>query len=649
MTPEYASPEQIRGDPISTASDVYTLGILLCELLTGRRPYPNPPKSIVERELMVLSVEPSRPSSLIAGDDDARARAAARSISAPRLGRRLTGDLDRIVLMALRKEPERRYQSAEQLAEDIERHLRGRPVLAHIDSLWYRAGKFLGRNRLASIALLAAALSAAGGTGVSLWQARLARAERDGAHAARQRTEQALRQSEEVTGFLLALFEASDPEREGGADVTSRELVERGLHRVEELAGQPLVQAKMLGVIGHVFENLGDYERAQQLFERSLELRERMLGRAHVDVAQSLEDLGTLLHRRQRLDEARPLLLRALSMRQQLLDDDTRIARSTFDVAALEHTMARYDTAEALYRRALRLWTSASASGGQDAINARFRLGVLLRDRGEDRAADSVLREVLELQRARLGAGSADAARTMVQLASLSARRGDFPGAETWLREALVVRQRVFGDDHPEVAGNLSLLASTLAFQGKLDEAERLHRAALERLRRLLGPDHSDIAGALNSLALVVKARGDTARAEALMRESMRMYGRVRGTEHPLTLAVARNVAHIRMARGDLATAERMFRSILASRRAALGPTHEYVASSLNDIGAVLGAAGRFAEAEASYRETLDRFEARLGASHHTVRAAKRGLADVYTAWGRPDDAARFRPLATAP
>jgi serine/threonine-protein kinase len=148
MTPEYASPEQIRGEPISTASDVYTLGILLCELLTGRRPYPNLPKSVVERELMVLHAEPAKPSSLVAGDTEAATRAASRSISPPRLGRRLRGDLDRIVLTALRKEPERRHQSAEQLAEDVERHLGERRMLAQLQGLWDHVVKRRQRHDL---------------------------------------------------------------------------------------------------------------------------------------------------------------------------------------------------------------------------------------------------------------------------------------------------------------------------------------------------------------------------------------------------------------------------------------------------------------------------------------------------------------------
>jgi serine/threonine-protein kinase len=305
----------VLGGPITTAADVYGLGVILYEILTGTRPFRLGSGGLQELERRILQDPPDRPSSVIGRfvRPDAAELPAAAAVPAGvpgvgdsdpfspgldpgavhdrihlrRLRQELRGDLDRIVLMALRKEPDQRYPSAEALAVDVERYLVGEPVSAQRSSRRYRAAKFIRRNRVQTLAAAAVVAALAIGAGVSTWQAR--RAER--ALAA---SKAALSRSEDVTALLLEMFEAADPMTAGGDTAVAREILRRGLARVEELDDQPLVQAEMLHALGRIHYSLGRYEQSLELFDRSLELRRAYLGPRHPDVVESLERVAWL-------------------------------------------------------------------------------------------------------------------------------------------------------------------------------------------------------------------------------------------------------------------------------------------------------------------------------------------------------------------
>jgi serine/threonine-protein kinase len=438
MTPRYASPEQIEGKPVTTASDVYSLGVLLYKLLTGHLPYDLDGRPSSELARLVTEHEPERPSlSALRPLSDLRTKtetdpddlARTRGMNPEQLRRRLSGDLDNIVLMALRKEPQRRYGSVERFSEDIRRHLDGLPVEARKDTVGYRTAKFLRRNRLAVGAVAAFVVLLVGFSVAMAVLANRVAHERDQARLERDRAEQ-------VVDFMKDIFELSDPFAEGEQrDVTAREILDGGAERVvRELDGQPLVQATLLDAIGTVYRNLGYYDRAEPLLRRALETRREALGPDDPAVAESLTHLGSVLSLKSDFDGARPLLQRAVDLRRSSLGDShPDLAESLFELGRMQGDSGNQEEAERRYREAISI---VEATTGDEAELTRMytHLGV-----------------VLGLQ-------------------------GDLPGAETMYREVLEMRRRRFGNDHALVGESLSDLGAILGMQGKYDEAETLLR-----------------------------------------------------------------------------------------------------------------------------------------------------------------------------
>jgi eukaryotic-like serine/threonine-protein kinase len=636
MTPEYASPEQLRGETITTASDVYALGVLLYELLTGVRPHP-PASSRAEAARRVADADPERPSSALTRRPDAPDElAAARDTSLERLRRTLRGDLDAIALMALRREPGRRYGSAELLAQDIERYLRGLPVLAHRGSGAYRLGKLVRRHRAGALATAMVALSLVGGTAVATREAADGRREQRRADRARQ-------EAEAVSGFLMGLFEAGDPAETGGDEITARLLLERGLARAEALDGEPHVQAGMLEVIGRVYASLGRYEDAQGLLERALALREAQHGREHADVAVVLTGLADVLARRGRFDSAQSVLHRVRASERRLLSDE-----------------------------------DAAASG------VLLRLSRLEVSRGDLVAAETHAREALEARRGRLGPRHPLTLESLAQLGAVLRERGDYAGAERALREAVRLRDAE-GSGAERASDLLGLAELTLLELRRPGEAEDLFRQALRLTEADPRAAERQRVRALGGLARVLEGRGELAAAEAQLREAVDLRRRTYGPEH---LEVAAGLAHLAgflQRTGQLAGAEETYREVEELEARVLGADHPRRAGTLTALGQVLNALGRFREADAVLEEATSIRIARLGADHplvaRTLRRRAEGrlrrgdhaaaeelllrarrietaqaagatnflseldalLVELYTAWNRPGDAARFR------
>ena len=621
MTPDYAAPEQVRGEPVTTATDVYALGAVLYELLTGERAHELKGRSLQEIDRVVCREEVAPPSERVTVGGVAHAR----------LRRELRGDLDNIVLKAMRKEPGRRYQSVEQLSEDIRRHLEGRPVRARPDTLGYRAGKFVQRHR-AAVASAAVILTLLVGFAVmaSVQAARVAR-ERDRAN--------------QVTEFLVGLFEVSNPSEAKGNAVTAREVLDAGAGRVRrELSGQPEVQAAMMDSIGRVYYKLGLYEAAAPLLEESLAARRRLLGEEHPDVVASLVHRAELHHSKGELAAAEGLYREALERRRRLYGaQHAEVAAGLNSLGVLLKDKGDYAAAEAPLREALDLRRSLLGAAHPDVAASLGELGVLFKQQGRHEAAEPFYREALVMRRQLLGEEHPDVATSLNDLAVLLDTRGRYEESEALYRQSLALFQRLYGEEHHFVATNLSNLAGVLKNRGRYDEAEQLYRQSLELKRKRLGAVHPEVAIVLNNYANLLSLKRDFKAAEAMFREAVEQKRKTLGPTHPSTAVSVQNLAETLEAQGELRAAEPLFREALAVSEKALAPTHWRLAEMRSSFGGFLTRAGRHAEAEGLLKAGHDALRAAFGDGHERTRKAAARLAEFYDAAGRPSEAEAYR------
>ena len=507
FTPEYAAPEQVRGGAITTSTDIYALGLILYELLTGQRAHRLAGASSGEIERIIVDEEPARPSALV---------------SATARRRQLTGDLDTIVLKALQKEPARRYASAEQFAEDIERHQLGLPVRARPDTLGYRATKFVRRHRYALSAVFVIALTLVGGIAATSWQARAATEQSRVARDERVRARLEAERAEQVSQFLVDIFRTTDPANLSGDTVTVRELLERGRLQVErQLVDQPVILASMLDAIGRIYRNLGRYDQAQEVWGRALELRRKTLGPTHPEVAANLTELGILHHRFARYDLAEPLLREALAMWQQQVGQPGADLATTLSSLADLHLIKRdYGRAEQLYREAVEVRRSALGPEHPDVASDLTNLATLYLH-SEPALADSLYSAALAVQRKRLLPGNAHMLETLDGMAAARYRLGRLDDAFNLHMEALNMRRRLLGDGHVETVFSLESLAMVSEKRGNRNAAESYYREALVLKRKLFGAGQPPLTPPLIGLGKLLHADKRCAEARALLQEAL--------------------------------------------------------------------------------------------------------------------------------
>jgi len=634
LTPEYASPEQIMGHPVTTANDIWALGVLLYELLAGRRPFALNGRSPGEAERILLEDGPLRPSLAVLrpggtpGDEWERvspeARAANRGTTPARLRRLLEGDLDRIVLMALRKEPERRYSSAEQMALDVERFLKGEPVIAHADTRLYRLGKFVRRHRMESATAALLVLSLVAGATTATWQARLLTREGQRVEAALVEAEDGRARAEDVTRFLVSLFQASSPEEALGTELSAVELLDRGVTRANGLDDRPQAQARMLEAVGRVYQNLGLYARARDLLERSLSIRREALGPAHPDVADGAETLAQLHRVLGHFDASAALYREALVIRQDAFGpDDLRVASALAGLSRVASDRGRWEESERYIRKALDIRVRAQGADHPDVVAAHLTIAAILRRRGLLEESGTLYREVLETRRRTLGPDHPAVAEALLRVGGLTREEGHDPeAAEPLLREALAILQRVRGAVHPETSGAWSELAHNLADQHREAEAILAYEEALRIRRQLYGPVHFAVGESLGHLGLFYQSVGRLAEAEASFTASVEVFRQAMGGTHNTVAGSLQGLAKVLALRGDPARAEQLLREARAIRSLNMGPESLWVGLVGLDLANLLLDQGRGDEALPLLHHALARAEAELPPGHpHILRA----------------------------
>ncbi|MCS6804680.1 MAG: serine/threonine-protein kinase [Acidobacteriota bacterium] len=657
MTPEYASPEQVRGEPITTASDVCSLGVLLYKLLTGHPPYLFKSHSLQEIERVICEEEPEKPSTAVSRQwsvvggrwsvaTDERQRSTdekQRSMdeeqrTAKKLRHELEGDLDNIVLMAMRKEPQRRYSSVEQFSEDIRRHLVGLPVIAQKGTVRYRVGKFIGRHKIGIVVTAAfVALIIGFGVTMAIQSARIARA--------LERAEQGEAKAKQVSAFLVDLFKVSDPSEARGNTITAREILDKGAEKIgKELKGQPEVQATMMDTMGRVYQSLGLYDQAAPLLEEALKRRQQMLGEEHLDVASSLDSLGGLWHDKGQYEAAEPLFRQALTMRRKLLGDEhPDVATSLNNLALLHYDKADYEAAEPLFREALTMRRKLLGEQHPDVAQSLNNLALLLKSKGNLAAAEPLYREALALRRKLLGEEHPLIALSLYNLATLLHTKGELEAAEPLFRQALAIDRKLLGNEHPDVAADMNNLALLLQDKGDYEAAEPLLREALAIRRKALGEQHPLVAFSLFNLAGLLHVKGDLAPAEPLYRQALELRRKTLPEGHPAVATSLVGLGVLLTDKGNPQAAEPLLRDGLNALRRTLPEDHWWIAQAESGLGACLVALRRYDEAEPLLVKSYATLKAqRGGRNRHTQQTLQR-LIDLYEAWGKPGKAAQYR------
>jgi eukaryotic-like serine/threonine-protein kinase len=623
LTPDYAAPEQVKGEPVTTATDVYALGVVLYELLTGSLPYGGDRRGAADAARAVCEVEPRTPSVAVAAQ--------------PRLARRLRGDLDTVVLKALSKEPSRRYASAEALAEDVRRHLAGHPVQARRDTIRYVAAKFVRRHRVGVAAAVVVALSLLLGLVGTAWQAAVAARERDRARAEAER-------AEKVKEFLVDLFKASDPAESKGETITARELLDRGADRIErELATHPSLQAELFDIVAGISHELGRFDRARQLGERSLDRARQAYGPEHPQVAKAMDTLGWIRQRSGDYAGSEDLRREALAMRRRLLPaDSTDVADSLESLGLLLRVRAKLEEAETLVREALAIREKRLGPEHEGTVNALANLADVLHAKGEYAAAAELHRRVLAIRRRTLGDLHPSVAYSLVSLGGALLQEGERDEAEAAHREALSIRRRAYGEEHPLVAESLHHLAATLQSQGDLAGAEQMYRQALAMERKLKGQENPDVAVVLANLAHAVAQQGRFADAMPLFDEAAALQRRVIGPDHPLLARTLERQAAALVDQGRPREALPLLDASLTINRARYGSAHAAVASAVATAARARAALGDLPAAEKLFREALEIQRRVRPRAHPDTAEMLAGLGEVCV---RQDRVAEAEPL----
>jgi len=509
FTPAYASPEQIRGEPVSTATDVYGLGALLYQLLTSKRPFEG---TGIALEQAVLDTDPPKPSAATGGT--------------------LDSDLDAIVLKAMRKEAERRYTSVAALSDDLQRYLDGQPVRAHAGSFSYRAGKFARRNRMAIAAASVVFTALVGATWYSTAQARAVARERDKALA--------------VQTFLLEMFGSAGQQR--GDSVSIRQLLDgQAALLPTAYPGEPEMQAEMLAVLAEGYDRLGLFPQAEPLAQQALELRRAALGPNHPDLAFSTSLLGWIQHQRGRSKEGEELLREALALwRDARPKNPAGHARTLNDLGVVREAQSQYADAAALYREAIAIRRRELGASSRAVAVTSSNLAVVLYRTGDVPGAIVAAESALAVMRRASGPDHQRSTLIQGNLAAMRASRGDLAGAEAEYRDVLARQERVLGRQHPVTSGTIYALASVLRSQRRFADAESVAAEALVNFERAHGSAHLRTAQALIMLGTIRSSLGRTREAIPLLQRAHDIQASVRGPEHREVAALRARVDSLR-------------------------------------------------------------------------------------------------------
>jgi eukaryotic-like serine/threonine-protein kinase len=629
MTPAYAAPEQVRGDPIGVYTDVYALGVILYELLAGRPPFDLSNRTPGQAETLILERDPDKPSAAARRTTGS----APGSWHPPSPGHSAWADLDVLCLTAMHKDPQRRYSSVEALIRDIDRYLNGKPLEARPDSVRYRLGKYVRRNwrPLTAVTLVLAAIIGL----VIFYTVRLTRA-RDTAISQTARAQR-------IQRFMLSLFEG------GNADVAPADtlhvvtLVDRGVREARLLDREPGTQAELFETLGGIYQKLGNFDRADSLLQDALRERQSQLGPDGPDVARNLVALGLLRVDQARLEEAERLVRRGLDMsRRHLVPGNPALIRAETALGEVLQARGAYDSSAAVLREAVRGWAPGD-SANPDIAEAMGELANTDFYAGDYAASDSLNRLVLVMNQQLYGARHPMVADALINLGAIQFQRGRYPEAEQFYRQALAINQAYYGPNHYEIASDLTMLGRALVAEKHDSAAIGMLQRALKIEEGVYGSMHPAVASTINELGIIAFQHGDLETAKADFSRMLAIYRKVYDGKHYLIGLALSNLASVYLQAKQYDQAEPIFRQAIQMLTETLPAGNMNTAIARIKLGRVLVRERRYKEAEPYLLEGYDALSKVTRAPVSWQHTAREDLVTVYEALNEPVQAARFR------
>jgi eukaryotic-like serine/threonine-protein kinase len=629
MTPAYAAPEQIRGAQVGIQSDVYSLGVVLYELLAGRLPFDFTKCTPSQAEKILTEQEAEKPSD-VAGKAAASAETSGRSVTANKTA---WADLDVLCITAMHKDPQRRYQSVEALIRDVNHYLAGEPLEARPDTWRYTLGKFVRRHaRLVSAAAIIFALLVGL---VIFYTVRLTRA-RNAALMQAARTQR-------IQRFMLNLFQGGDPAAGPADDLRVVTLLDRGVQEARSLDAEPAVQAELYETLGGIYQKLGKLEQADSLMESALAKREALYGPDSVETARGLLALGSLRDAEARYGDAERLIRQALDRdRRHLPANDPAVAKAMLALGGVLDNRGAYDQSIAILEQTVQLY-SAPGSEPVELADSLYELANAHFYAGHYEKSKEINERALAMYKQIYGERHPRVAEILINLGAIQLDTGHYAAAEQYDRQALDIVQVWYGKDNPETATDLTILARSLVYQKRYAEASDLLQQSLAIKERTFGKVHPSVASTLNELGSVALQEGKYDTAEQYFTRMADIYRSEYGEQHYLYATALSNLASVFTAQQQWTRAEKLYRQAIPIYVESQSPTHINTGIARIKLGRTLLRQQRYADAETETHAGYDILRTQMDPKVSWLVNARKDLVEEYEGLKQPEQAAKFR------